>query len=229
VRRLGEPIHEYPDGIKLVGRGRQTHNEINADVFPFLGTNIQRLQQSGRSHMIGLDALTCVAFCNIVSGIMLHWSPPELRLQIMIHLCTTGVDGILGVVSFIKNLFYADHGPLEPQTALKPKSAFLIHKEIVNLRITFGQPPLNMRDSLITALSYNDFPSQHWGEGHIILSHVWRHSNAGFFPSDAESRQVVAMSFMTQGIRNPICLTGVIMNLKIVVFNHLQPPSLMHV
>jgi hypothetical protein len=221
VRGLGEPIHEYPDGIKLAGRGRQTHNEIHADVFPFPGTDIQRLQQSDRSHMISLDALTCVAFYNIASGLMLHSSPPELRLQIMMHLCTTGVDGILGVVSFIENLFCAAHGPLEPQTVLKLESAFLIHKETVNLRITFGQPPLDIRDSLITALSYNDFPSQHWGEGHIILSHVRRHSNARFFPSDAESRQIVVVSFMTRDICNHICLTGVIMNLKIVVFNHL--------
>jgi hypothetical protein len=85
-----------------------------------------------------------------------------------------------------------------------------------------------MRDSLITALSYNDFPSQQRGKGHIILSHVWRHSNAGFFSSDAGSRHVVAVSLTTQGIHNRIRLTGVIMNLKIIVLNHLQPPSLTH-
>jgi hypothetical protein len=37
------------------------------------------------------------------------------------------------------------------------------------------------------------------------------------------------VSFAAQGIRNHICLTGVIMNLKIIVLNQLQPPSLMHV
>jgi hypothetical protein len=35
------------------------------------------------------------------------------------------------------------------------------------------------------------------------------------------------MSFVAQGIRNHIHLTGVIMNLKIIVLNQLQPPSLM--
>jgi hypothetical protein len=34
---------------------------------------------------------------------------------------------------------------------------------------------------------------------------------------------------MAQGIRNHIRLIGVIRNLKIVVFNQLQPPSLTHV
>jgi hypothetical protein len=57
------------------------------------------------------------------------------------------------------------------QTILEPESVFLIHAKIVDFRVTFSQPPLNVCDSRIDALSYNDFPSQHRGEGHIILSH----------------------------------------------------------
>jgi hypothetical protein len=45
--------------------------------------------------VIGLDPSTCVAFCNIASGLMLYSSPLELRFQIMIHLYAAGVDGIL--------------------------------------------------------------------------------------------------------------------------------------
>jgi hypothetical protein len=105
----------------------------------------------------------------------------------------------------------------------------MVHVEIVDLGITLSQPSLDMCDSYITALSCNDFPSQHWGEGHIILNHVRRYSNVGFFPSDENSRKVVAVSFMAQGIRNHICLTGVIMNLKIIVLDQLPPHSLMHV
>jgi hypothetical protein len=37
------------------------------------------------------------------------------------------------------------------------------------------------------------------------------------------------VSFTAQGIHNHIHLTGVIMNLKITVFNQLQPPFLTHV
>jgi hypothetical protein len=108
--------------------------------------------------MIGIDPSTRVAFCNIVSGIMLHWSPPELRLQIMIHLCTARADGIFGSVSFIEYLLtrLMVHG--NHQTVLEPKSAFLIHTKTIDLRITFGQSPLDMCDSLITAPSCNDFP-----------------------------------------------------------------------
>jgi hypothetical protein len=101
---LGEPINDHPDGIKLAGRERETHNEIYVDVIPFLSMNIQRLQQSDRSHMIGLDPLACVAFCNIASSLALHLSPPELCFQIMINLCAAGMDGIFRSMSFIKYL-----------------------------------------------------------------------------------------------------------------------------
>jgi hypothetical protein len=104
MSRLSEPINDHPDGIKLAGRERQTHNEIHNDVFPLLGRNIQRLQQSDMSHMISLDSSTCIAFCNIASSLTLHSSPPELRFQIMIHLCTARVDRIFASMSFIKYL-----------------------------------------------------------------------------------------------------------------------------
>jgi hypothetical protein len=40
---------------------------------------------------------------------------------------------------------------------------------------------------------------------------------------------VVPVSFATQGIRNHILLTGVIVNLNIIVLDQLQPSSLPHV
>jgi hypothetical protein len=79
MSRLGELINDHPDEIKLVGRERQTHNEIHADVFSFPSRNIQRLQQSSRPYVIGLDPLTCVTFCDIASGLTLHSTPPKLR------------------------------------------------------------------------------------------------------------------------------------------------------
>jgi hypothetical protein len=115
------------------------------------------------------------------------------------------------------------------QTILEPDSAFLIHAKIVDLRVTFIQPSLNMCDSHIDALSYHDFPSQHRGEGHIILSHDRGYSNARFFLGDTDSSRLVTVSFVTQGIRNHICLTEMIVNLKIIVLDQLQPSSLLHV
>jgi hypothetical protein len=104
MSRLGKSVDDYPNGVKLVASERQTHNKIQTDVFPLPGRNTQRLQQSSRPHMIILNPSTRVTFHNIVSNLAPHTSPPELCLQIMIHLCTAWVDGILGCVSFIEYL-----------------------------------------------------------------------------------------------------------------------------
>jgi hypothetical protein len=104
VSRLGEPIHDHPDGIKLVCRERQTYNEIQADIFPFPSRNVQRLHQSGMPHMISLDRLTRVAFCNIARSLALHSSPPELRFEVMIHLRAFGVNGIFESMTLIENI-----------------------------------------------------------------------------------------------------------------------------
>jgi hypothetical protein len=62
MSRLGKSVDDYPDGVKLEGSERQTHNKIHADVFPFLGRNTQMLQQSERSDMIGLHSSTHFTF-----------------------------------------------------------------------------------------------------------------------------------------------------------------------
>jgi hypothetical protein len=93
--------------------------------------------------------------------------------------------------------------------------------KIVDFRFTFSQPPLNVCDSRIDALSCNDFPSQHLGEVHIILSHDRSYPNARFFLRDADSRQIVAVRLVAQGVRNHIRLTRMIVNLKIIVLDQL--------
>jgi hypothetical protein len=107
------------------------------------------------------------------------------------------------------------------QTIFEPESAFLIRTKIVDFRVTFSQPPLNVCDSRIDSLSCNDFPSQNQGEGHIILSHDRDYSNARFFPRDTNNRQVVAVNFAARGICNHIRLTKMIVNLKIIVLDQL--------
>jgi hypothetical protein len=147
----------------------------------------------------------------------------------MIYFCAARVDGIFGSVSFCKYLLVQLMVLWNHQTILEPESAFLIHTKIVDFRVTFSQPPLNVCDSRIDALSCNDFPSQHRGEGHIILSHDGNYLNARLFPGDANNRQVDAVSFTTQSIRNHVRLTRMIVNLKIIVLDQLQPSSLPHV
>jgi hypothetical protein len=228
MSRLGKSVDDYLDGVKLAPGERQTHIEIYADIFPFLGRNTQRLQQSSMPHVSRLDPLTHVALHNIAISLALHTSPPELCLQIMIHLCAAPVDGIFVSVSFIKYLLVQPMVLWNHYMILELESAFLIHTKTVDLRVNFGQSPLDMRDFLITTLSCNDFPSQHQGEGHIILRRDRRYSNTRFFPNDINNRQVVAVRFAAQGIRNHIRFTGVIVILKIIVLDQLQPSLLCH-
>jgi hypothetical protein len=226
---LGKLIDDYQNGVKLAAGERQSHNEIHTYVFLFPCSNTQRLQKSNRSHMSSLDPSTRVTFRNIASSLVLHMGPPELCLQIMIHCCASRVDGIFGSVSFIKYLLAQLMVLWNHQTILEPESAFLIHVKTVDSRVTFSQPPLNVCDSRIDALSCNDFPSQHRGDGHIILSHDRSYSNVRFFPRDTDNKQVGAVSLAAQGNRNHIRLTRMIANLRIIVLDQLQPSSLSHV
>jgi hypothetical protein len=155
--------------------------------------------------MISLDPSTRVAFRNIASSLAFYMGPPELCLQIMIHRYAAWLDGLFGSVSFIKYLLAQTMILWNHQTILEPENAFLIHAKIVDLRITFSQPSLNVCDSCIDALRCNDFPSQHRGEGHIILSQDRGYSDARFFPKDFDSGQVVTVSFATPGICNHVC------------------------
>jgi hypothetical protein len=54
--------------------------------------------------MIRFDPSTRVAFHHIVSSLALQTGPPEVCLQVMIHLCAIRVDEIFESMSFIKYL-----------------------------------------------------------------------------------------------------------------------------
>jgi hypothetical protein len=104
VSRFHELINNHPDGIILAGSQRKTHDEIHTDVFPLSGRSIQWLQQTDRSEMICLDLLTSVTLCNIASSLTLYPCLPELHFQVTVHLSTARVNGILGCMSFMKDL-----------------------------------------------------------------------------------------------------------------------------
>jgi hypothetical protein len=82
--------------------------------------------------MIVLDPSTCVAFCNIASDLTLHSSPPELCFVVMIHLRSTGMDGIFETVSLIEYLLTQLMVLWNHQAVLEPQSAFFIHMELID-------------------------------------------------------------------------------------------------
>jgi hypothetical protein len=77
----------------------------------------------------------------------------------MVHLRAARVKGIFESMSLIEYLLAQLMVLWNHQMVLEPKSAFIIRTKTINLRITVSQPSLDMRDSFITALNCNDFPS----------------------------------------------------------------------
>jgi hypothetical protein len=65
---------------------RQTHNEVHIDVFPFSLENAQRLQIFSWPQMMGLDTSTRVTLGHILLNFSLHSCPPEVLLQVLMHL-----------------------------------------------------------------------------------------------------------------------------------------------
>jgi hypothetical protein len=84
--------------------GRQTHNEVHIDVFPFSLGNAQGLEVSGRSQMIGIDSSTGITFGYILHYLSLHSRPPEILLQILIHLVGSRMNRISRAMSRIHDL-----------------------------------------------------------------------------------------------------------------------------
>jgi hypothetical protein len=70
--------------------------------------------------MICLDLSTTIAFCHIASSLPLHSSPPELCFQVMIHFGAARVDGVLGCVSFIKDLLLQPHVTWNDYSVFEP-------------------------------------------------------------------------------------------------------------
>src|SRR3954470_15023468 len=53
--------------------------------------------------MSRLESLTYITLGDIASDLSLHLMPPILLLQILIHLCSSGVDRIKSIMGFFQN------------------------------------------------------------------------------------------------------------------------------
>jgi hypothetical protein len=69
--------------------------EVHTYVFPFPLENAQGLQVSGGSQMVSFDPPTAVTLGHILCYLSLHSCPPEILLQILIHLVGSWMNRIL--------------------------------------------------------------------------------------------------------------------------------------
>src|SRR3954469_4917901 len=87
---------------------------------------MQWLQQSSRSLMSRLDSLTYIRLGDIASDFSLHLMPPKLFIQILIHLCSSRVDRIKSIMSFLQNNFFQLRICWYTKTTFLPQNSFFV-------------------------------------------------------------------------------------------------------
>jgi hypothetical protein len=76
--------------------------------------------------MLGFDLLTSVTKGNILSNVSLHTIPPISGHEIMVHLFSSGMNGISGLMSPIKYLILQLLDVRHANPPLVPQHTFII-------------------------------------------------------------------------------------------------------
>jgi hypothetical protein len=100
----GSSIHNYPNGIISQLSSWQIHDKIHGNLFPLPLGHLKWLQRSSRSLMLSFDSLTSVTKSNILNNIFLHTIPPISRLDIMVYLIPSWMNGISELMCLTKYL-----------------------------------------------------------------------------------------------------------------------------
>src|SRR3954462_10631903 len=79
--------------------------------------------------MSRLDSLTYITLGDIASDFSLHLMPPKLLLQVLIHLSSSGVDRINGIMSFLQNTLFQLGICWYTKASFAPHNSFFIFGE----------------------------------------------------------------------------------------------------
>src|SRR3954463_502083 len=126
---FGQSVHYYPDRVIFPTRSRQSGDKLHSNRIPFPFRNLQWLQQSSGSLMSRLDSLTYITLGDIAFDLSLHLMPPKLFFQILIHLHSSGVDRIKGILSFLQNNFFQLRICWYTKTSFVPQNSFFVFCE----------------------------------------------------------------------------------------------------
>src|SRR3954468_22922939 len=99
--------------------------------------------------MSRLDSLTHITLGDKASDFSLHLMPPKLLLQILIHLCSSGVDRIKSIMSFLQNNFFQLRIYWYTKASFVPQNSFFVFGESGYLACTN-----TMLDSFDTSISF---------------------------------------------------------------------------
>jgi hypothetical protein len=93
VAKLGRTVYDQGSNFGKILYGSEHTRDLSA-----------RLQQPSGSLMLGLDYLIGVAKGDILGNISLHSIPPIGYLEIVVHHIPSWINGISGLVGFLKYL-----------------------------------------------------------------------------------------------------------------------------
>src|SRR3954470_24459889 len=79
--------------------------------------------------MSRLDSLANITLGDIASDFSLHLMPPKLLFQILIHLCSSGVDRIKSIMSFLQNNFFQLRICGYTKASFVPQNSFFVFGE----------------------------------------------------------------------------------------------------
>jgi hypothetical protein len=126
VSNLGQSIHNHPNGIIARLHSRQSHDKIHGNRFPLPLRHLHWLQQPSRSLMLSFDSLTSVAMGNILDNVSLHTIPPISGFEIMVHLISSWMNGISGLMCLSKYLILQHHDARHIDPSFVPQHSFII-------------------------------------------------------------------------------------------------------
>src|SRR3954469_16189990 len=107
----------------------QSGDKVHSNGIPFPFRNLQWLQQSSGSLMSCLDSLTYITLGDIASDFSLHFMPPKLLFQILIHLSFSGMDRIKSIMSFLQNNFFQLRICWYTKVSFVPQNSFFVFRE----------------------------------------------------------------------------------------------------
>jgi hypothetical protein len=101
--------------------------------------------------MFSLNSLTSVTKSNILGNVSLHTIPPISGLEIMVHLIPSWINGISGLMCFMKYLIFQLLDVRHTNPPFVPQQSFIIFQKI--RRLFFLDVALYLLDFLIFYLT----------------------------------------------------------------------------
>src|SRR5215216_2536877 len=108
--------------------------------------------------MFRFDSLTDITLGDVASDFSLHLVPPKLLLQILIHLCSSGVDRIKSIMSFLHDNLLQLRICWHTDTSFVPQNSFFVFCESRYLSCT--NTMFDSVDTFISLLGFLDLANQ---------------------------------------------------------------------